>query len=140
MIELLKILHVIAFTAGVGGSLANLLVIKVARSADAEAAAALRGVIPRIGVLSVHSIVLLWITGPLLLWLAYDGGRGLSPFFHAKMLGVILLTLIIIASRMTIRQIKAGKPARLAPQMPKLALAGSLTGLITIILAVLTFS
>ncbi|MBS8260317.1 hypothetical protein DYI23_08820 [Roseibium polysiphoniae] len=140
MIELLKILHVFAFTAGIGGSLANLVVIRAAGSADPEAVKVLRGITPRIGVLSVHSLGLLWVTGPLLLWLAYNGGAHLGPLFHAKMLGAVLLTLIVIASRMTIRKIKAGKPAPLASHMPKLALAASLTGLTTIALAVLTFS
>jgi uncharacterized membrane protein len=140
MILLLKILHVLAFTAGIGGSLANLVVIRAASTSSAEAAKALRGVIPRIGMLSVHSLALLWITGPLLLWLSYDWGKGLGPFFHAKMAGVVLLTLIVIASRITIRKLKAGKPAPLAPHLPKLALAASLTGLATIALAVLTFS
>lgn len=140
MIETLKILHFIAFAAAIGASLSGLIVLRAAASAEAPAAAALRGVAPRIGAIGAHSLILLWITGPLLLWLAYDNGAGLGPLFHTKMATAVLLTIVVIAMRLTIRKLKAGKPAPLAPQMPKMALAGALLGLLTLTLAVLAFS
>ncbi|WP_346910316.1 hypothetical protein [uncultured Roseibium sp.] len=140
MITLLKLLHILAFTAGVGGGLANLLVLRAAMAADADAAKILRGIMPRIATMSFHAVILLWITGPLLLWLAYSGGAGLAPLFHLKMLSVVLLTVVSVTGRITISRIKAGKPARFAPHMPKIAMLGSLFGVSTIVLAVLAFS
>lgn len=140
MIEFLKILHFIAFAGGVGASLAGLVVLRAAAGAPAEEAKVMRGLAPRIGMVGVHSLVLLWITGPLLLWLAYDGGGALGPLFHAKMAGAVLLTLVVVAMRLTIRRIRVGRPAPLAPHMMKLALAGSLLGMATIALAVLAFA
>ena len=140
MITFLKLLHILAFTAGVGGGLANLLVLRQAMAADADTAKILRGIMPRIATMSFHAVILLWITGPLLLWLAYNGGVGLGPMFHLKMLSVVLLTVVSVTGRITISRIRAGKPARFAPYMPKIAMLGSLFGVSTIVLAVLAFS
>lgn len=140
IIEILKILHFIAIAGGVGASLSGLILMRAAKSAEPEAAAAIHGVAPRIGAMGAHSVILLWITGPLLLWLVYDGGAGLGPMFHAKMLTAVLLTLVVAAMRLTIRRLKAGKPAPLAPKMPKLGLAGAILGPLTVALAVLAFS
>ncbi|WP_417669271.1 hypothetical protein [Roseibium sp.] len=140
MIEILTVLHVLAFTAGVGGGLANLVVMRAAASAEPSAAQVLRGISPRIGTLSVHALILLWITGPLLLWLSYDGGAGLGPLFSAKIASAVLLTLVVAAMRLTIRRLMAGKPAPLAPYMPRLGPLASALGILTIVLAVLAFS
>lgn len=140
MIEILKILHFIAFAGGIGASLSVLVVLRAAGSGDRAAAQALRRVAPRIGAIGAHSVLLLWVTGPLLLWLAYDGGAGLGPLFHAKMAAAIVLTIVVVTQRLTIRRVKAGKPAPLAAQMPKLVLGSALLAILTLILAVLTFN
>lgn len=140
MFLVLKILHVLAFTAGVGGGLANLVVLRALKSADPDAQKVLRGLMPRIGTMGFHSVLLLWVTGLTMWWLAYAGHGSLGIFFHLKMLGVVLLTIVIVSVRITVGRVKAGKPAVLAPHIPKLLPLGSAFGVITIILAVLTFS
>ncbi|AXS41295.1 hypothetical protein [Breoghania sp. L-A4] len=140
MIEFLKILHFIAIAGGVGASLSGLIVMRAAKTADPQAAAALRGVAPRLGAMGAHSIILLWITGPLLLWLAYDRGAGLGPMFHAKMASAVALTLVVASMRLTIRRMKAGQSTPLLPLMPKLGIASAVLGPLTVALAVLAFS
>ncbi len=140
MIEILKILHFIAIAGGVGASLSGLIVMRAAKAAEPQAAATLRSVTPRIGAMGAHSILLLWITGPLMLWLTYDGGTALGPMFHAKMASAVLLTLVVASMRVTIRRAKAGRSAPLQPMMPKLGLASAILGPLTVALAVLAFT
>lgn len=140
MILTLKILHFLAFSAGIGGALANLVILRAARSSPADQAPALRALMPRIGMLSVHALVLLWITGPLLLWLAYAGGAGLGAWFHLKLGFAVLLTLVAGASRWTVVRMRAGKPAPLSAHMPRLIFAAALFGPLTLLFAVLAFS
>jgi uncharacterized membrane protein len=140
MIELLKILHIFAVAAGVGGGLANVIVIRAAAASEPDAANVLRALAPRIGAMTFHALILLWITGPLLLWMVYESPADLGFLFHLKMLGVVLLTLIAGAVRITVLKIRAGKPAPLAPKMPTLVPLAALFSVATLVLGVLTFS
>lgn len=140
MIELLKILHIFAVAAGVGGGLANVIVVRAAAASEPEAASVLRALAPRIGAMTFHALILLWVTGPLLLWLIYEDPASLGVLFHLKMLAAVLLTITAGAIRITVLRMRAGKSAPLAPNIPKLVPLAAIFSVATLVLGVLTFS
>lgn len=56
-------------------------------------------------------IVLALITGPLMIWQRYGGFGGISPWFHVKMLFLLVLVAGIVMAAMSARRMRAGDPA-----------------------------
>jgi len=61
-----------------------------------------------------YGIIVLLVSGPLMLWLRYGGIDGVSHWFWAKMLFVVLLAAGVVVSAMSARKIRAGDAAATA--------------------------
>ena len=53
-------------------------------------------------------LALLWISGPLILWLRYGGFGGVGVWFWLKLAGVVVLTVAVGLSTMDYRRVKRG--------------------------------
>ncbi len=142
MVNWMLALHYAAFAMGVGMSFSNLVNFRLARrlpGEQAQALAMLRGVLGRIG---DGVIALIWLSGIVVLrnFTGGESAAALPVSFHVKMLFVVLLTLCHIGGRLS--AIMAARRGR--PGLVKLAEAFTagvfVSALVSIVLAVATFS
>ncbi len=61
-----------------------------------------------------YGIIVLLLSGPLLVWVRYGGLEGISHWFWAKMLFVVLLAAGVIISAVSARKMRAGDAAATA--------------------------
>lgn len=94
MHDILKLIHVLAFSAGFGGSIAGAVVGIRSAKADASLRPAFGGIQVILGRIGFACIVLLWITGLWMFFRAYHGDAAdLGLPFAIKMLAVIVATI-----------------------------------------------
>ena len=137
MTQLLLILHFIAMAVGVGGSVANMIAGITAGSAPAEARPTLGMLQRRIGIAAAASLALLWITG---IWMVLGAGEDLSILFSLKIVAVIILTALSAGMQfLSLRAARSGTPPP-PVTMRRLGMAGLVTSLTVVVLAVLSFS
>jgi protoporphyrinogen IX oxidase len=81
---------------------------------------------------------LLIISGPLMIWLKYNGVGTISAWFWVKMVLVLLLIGGIVYSGMLLKRLKGGD-ASVAPMMPRLGMANTAILILIVLSAVITF-
>jgi len=81
---------------------------------------------------------LLIVTGPLLLWLKFNGGAGISFWFWIKMLLVLLLIAGVIYGGLLLKRLQGGDMS-VAPMMPRLGAANTVVLVLIVLCAALTF-
>lgn len=138
----LLVLHLLGFGAGFAMSAGNNIAMMLAARAPAEEAAGLRRFSPVMLNVGGTGLVVLWITGPILLWTKYGGASGIAllPWaFWAKIACVVLLTVLFGLIHMTLAKIKRGDTA-LAARIPLYARTGAAILLLIVIFAVLAFN
>jgi putative membrane protein len=85
-----------------------------------------------------YGIIVLLVSGPLLLWVRYGGFDGVSHWFWAKMLFVVLLAAGVVVSVVSARKMRAGDPAATARvRLGRIVAVVSLLGIV--VFAVLAF-
>ena len=138
MLILLKIIHFLSFSAGIGLGIANMVLGIRAAQASGEAQAALRRVQPVLGRIGLIAIILLWASG-LWLWQGYAGGRT-DTLFLVKLGFVVILTAFSLDMERRSRAAARGGP----PMDPAFARrAGQImggSGVVALILAVAIFA
>lgn len=138
MLVLLKIIHFLSFSAGIGIGIANMVIGIRAARASGEAETALRMVQPVLGRIGLVAVILLWATG-LWMWQGYADGRT-DTLFLIKLGFVVILTAFSLDMERRARAAARSGP----PVDPTLAKrAGPVMGLSAIaalILAVVIFS
>ncbi|CUH64005.1 hypothetical protein TG4357_01012 [Thalassovita gelatinovora] len=140
MTQLILILHFLAMAVGVGGSVASMITGITAGGLPPEARPSVGLVQRRIGIAAAIALALLWITGIWLLFLLYGGISGLFLLFDLKILAAAVLTGISIRMQLlSIRGRKTGIPPPPATTR-KLGIAGLITSLTVVVLAVLSFN
>ena len=139
MILLVKIIHFLSFSIGIGGGVANMLIGIRSRGAAAETIPILRGLQKTIGRIAFGAVLLLWLTGLAMVY-ANGGSGGLGTAFWLKMLAVVVLTAAsAMAQYMTMTAAKRD-PAVMGPQMAKLGMTASGAAILALILAVIAFT
>ena len=141
MNTILLILHLLGFGAAFAASLANNVLMIVAAKASPEDATGLRRFPPVMIRSADIGLVLLWITGPILLWTKYDGAEGLAALpwsFEAKIICVVLLTLTLGMIHMTLGKMKRGDMS-VAARLPVYGKVGLGLLLLVVIFAAITF-
>ena len=93
--NLLLWMHLIAWGLGMGGGLGMSQVGPKLVAATPDQRAAWWPMASVFSRMSSIGLVLLLITGALMLWLKYDGGRGLNAGFHIKM-ALVLVSVVAI--------------------------------------------
>ena len=92
----------------------------------------------RLSMMSRGALVVLLVTGALLVWLKYGGFAGLSFWFWAKMILVVLQIGIVIFAGINGKRAQAGDAAA-AQRAPSIGVVGMSTFLLIVATAVLTF-
>ncbi len=140
MTNLLTILHFLGFSAGIGGGLANLIVGRVAATADPSMRPGLGRAARGIAGLATGGLVLLWLTGIALVQVAWGGWAAMPALFWAKLTMVAILTVVsVLVNLNVIRAIRSGTP----PPPARMAMLGRLgvgAAVLALILAVVTFA
>lgn len=141
MHDILKLIHVLAFSAGFGGSIAGAVVGIRAGRADAALRPTLGGIQATLGRIGFASIILLWITGLWMFFRDYHGdAAALGLSFAIKMLAVIVATIASFGAQyLGIRFRGRGLPPPM-PLMKRIGQTTLLAVLIAIIFAVYTFN
>jgi hypothetical protein len=140
MTNLLIILHFLGFSAGIGGSLANLIIGRIAAGSDPSARPALGRAARGIGLLATGGLVLLWLTGVTLVQVGWDGWAALPALFWAKLAMVVILTAAsALMNANVILALRRGTPPPPA-RMAMLGRLGAGAAVLALILAVVTFS
>jgi uncharacterized membrane protein len=130
-------LHLIVIALGIGLTASNFINTKLALGNGPEFAKGLglqRHTISRFG---DGVIALIWVTGLLLLWMG--GAEGLTAAFHAKMLFVVLLTLLHGMARATGGKMRRSGNLDKLPLLSNVVLGGWLSAVAALICAVLAF-
>jgi uncharacterized membrane protein len=130
-------LHLIVIALGIGLTASNFINTRLALGNGAEFAKGLglqRHTISRFG---DGVIALIWVTGLLLLWMR--GAEGLTGAFYAKMLFVVLLTLLHGMARATGGKMRRSGNFDKLPLLSNVVLGGWLCAVAALICAVLAF-
>ncbi len=135
---ILKIVHFLALSAGIGVGVSNMaLGIRAAQAADARDATTLRTAQVALGQIGLVAIILLWASG-LWLWLGYRGGET-GTLFLIKLAFVLALSanLAVLHGKMR----AAGRNGELPDPafMKRAGMINGVTSLLAVIFAVLAF-
>lgn len=138
MQETLLILHFLGFAMGLTVPFANIIMAGLIAKAQPNERPILGRFPFAVALIGNIGLVLLWTTGPALLFTKYDGFAGLPWQFHAKLTAVLVLTLGVGFIHMNKRKALAGDTAAMAriQATAKLTMLSALTALV---FAVLTF-
>ena len=136
-------LHIYALALGTGFSAANLVNLRLARTADDSGRAALARLRLTLGRIGDGVVTLIWLTG-LALAARFTGGDGaaasaLPAAFHAKMLFVLTLTLCHAGSRWAAGQVMRKGRKELMPWVFRCTLGTHISAVAAIALAVAAF-
>ncbi|MCD7060069.1 hypothetical protein [Pelagibacterium xiamenense] len=137
--NILLFLHLFALVLGMGAGIALSMQGRLMASAGPELRTGLLRFGEMLRVNSYAGIALLWITGPLIVWLRYGGAGGLGAWFWVKMAFVVALTISIAVGAASYPKAKTGD----ADAMKRVKLAGmgsGIFGLLAIFSAVFAFN
>ena len=138
LLSILLWLHFLGLATGLGGGIALSQTgprLVSASGAERPLVWKLERAFSIIGSIGVGILV---VTGPLLLWLKYGGPDGLSPWFSAKMVFVMLTVAGVIAHELAGRRFRAGSTGAYR----WMAIAGRTAGIsmvLAVLCAVMTF-
>ncbi|MDB5542222.1 MAG: hypothetical protein JWQ89_3949 [Devosia sp.] len=138
LVSILFWIHLVAL--GLGGAAAFGLPVVGSKmaAANAETRPLLFSIAHGLSTLGRSGVGLLIITGPLMVWLKYNGVDGFSAWFWVKMvLVVLLLAIVIYAGINTNRAEKGDREAGM--RSPRLGLAALVVFVLVIGSAVMTF-
>ena len=137
----LLVLHFFGLGAGFAMAIGNNVAMMLTARMPPGEAAGLRRLSPILLNIGGAGLVLLWITGPILLWTKHGGVAGIGELpwtFWAKIACVVLLTVLFGLIHMTLARVRRGDVA-LAGRLPLYARTGAALLLLIVIFAVMTF-
>ncbi len=138
MNALMDILHYVAFSIGIGGGVASMIIGIRMKRAEAAAAPTLAGIQKTIGRTSFGALIVLWLTG---LWMVSTRfGWGALPWaFWIKFAAVLGLTgFALTAQWFALQAGRTGTPPAPAT-MAKLGMGLNACALLALIFAVIAF-
>lgn len=137
--DLLLVLHILGLVLGVGAGMAMLRVRPIMAGANDEQRSVLFIVGQKLGGHGLVGLAILWITGPLLVWLEYDGFGELNAWFWVKIVLVVILSAAIGVGSKAFRLMRAGDMS-MAPRAKMAGKIGSAAGVAIIFCAVFAFN
>lgn len=136
--QILLVLHFVGLGLGMSATFANPTIGKlIAEAAPAEKAVLARFP-PRQSHISGIGLVLLWVTGLGLVYSKYGGFGNLPWQFHAKLTGVVLLTLVVGLIHALMAKARRGDAAA-AARIPVVGSVAGAISLLIVLFAVLAF-
>jgi len=132
-------IHFASLAAGVGGGAVLGPIAGAFAKAGAEGKQTLAPLRMQVVNMVTAALVVLLISGPILLWMKYDGVTGLSWWFWAKMVLVLVLVVTHVMARLAMRRAAAGDAAAGA-QVARLGIIAGPTSFLIILCAAFAFS
>ena len=119
LVNLLFWLHLTALAAGAVPAFGMPVVGSKMGAATPETRAVLFSIAHGLSTIGRAAFGVLLVTGPLLIWLKFDGVSGLSWWFSLKMLLVLVLLVGVIYSGLLLKRAEAGDAgaARMLPRL-----------------------
>ncbi|MCP5085768.1 MAG: hypothetical protein GY952_03040 [Rhodobacteraceae bacterium] len=139
MYEILKAIHFLSFSIGIGGGVANALLGAKLAQAEPETAVKFAPVARLVGRLSFLGLILLWLTGGAMLSLAYDGWTGLPVMFWIKIGCVVVLTVAATLAQLMVLGAQVRKRPPNPARMAKLGMVITGSAVLAVVFAVLAF-
>ena len=140
MYDTLKIIHFFCLYAAGGAGLGSAVVVASAVRQGRRPGPAEAPLLRVFGKIGAVAIVVIWLSGLAMTFMAWGGGAGLGWPFHVKLAGAALVLLAVgvmtFLSASARRAGRAPDPARMKP-LSMVALAGTV---IAVIFAVITFA
>jgi len=135
--QVLLILHLFGFGAGVGSSLGNFIIggLIGANPGDAPALNRMRLVLARVG---QTALAILWLTGIILIWSKWGGPAYVPQLFWFKLALVVLMTALVVAMDLTFKAVRGGNMA-LAARLPILGMVSAVLLIVIVVIAVFAF-
>jgi hypothetical protein len=140
MMTLWKMIHIFALVVGVGGGVANLILMRRLRAAEGPAKPALALAMRQIGQAAALGLVLLWVSGIALAAALYASWAAMPLLFWAKIAAVVALTAVSGTAQVLSFWGMARKSPPDPALMAKLGKTGAALALTATALAVLSFS
>jgi hypothetical protein len=137
MNQILLILHLFGFGAGMASSVGNFAIMRMIRSAPADGPV-MSKLSPVLGRVGQVGLGLLWITGVIMVWSKWGGPQNLNTAFWIKFVCVVLITGVSVTLGLTVKQIQAGNRALVA-RMPILGATAAALLVLIVIFAVYAF-
>ncbi|MGB5558531.1 MAG: hypothetical protein WBN04_11025 [Paracoccaceae bacterium] len=139
MLELLKIIHFLSFSAAIGAGIANIMAGRRLLPLPAEAMPKAVAYRLALGKVTTIGLAFLWLTG---IWLIALAGAPVfaNGWFLLKLIAVIGLSAISIMANLTIINARKARTPPDAQRMKLLGHAGPAVAVLALILAVLAFS
>ena len=100
--------HILAFSAGMGAGMAMSQIGPRLLSATPDQRGVWMPLALAFDKITAGAVAILLVSGPLLLWLKYDWGRGLSLWFTAKMALVVLSVALIAVNKHGMARLRRG--------------------------------
>ncbi|MFZ2101934.1 MAG: hypothetical protein WAU86_15350 [Oricola sp.] len=135
-----KIIHFLSFSVGIGGGVAAALIGARASRAPAEAVPVLRGLQKTIGRIAFAAVVLLWLTGGYMVEAIKGGWSNLGTAFWLKIAAVVVLTAASATAQYMVLTIARRDPRRTGPTMAKIGMTATSAAIAALIFAVIAFS
>jgi uncharacterized membrane protein len=135
----LVVLHFLGLTMGFATGFGNMVMAGIMAKATPEERRTLAKFPPAIARVGDIGLVLLWATGLTLVFMKWGGFGAMPGLFHAKLTGVVLMTLVIGFVHSQAKGVAAGDPGAIA----RAQAAGKVTFLLAVTvvaLAVWTFN
>ncbi len=135
----LVVLHFLGLTMGFATGFGNMVMAGIMAKATPEERRTLAKFPPAIARVGDIGLVLLWATGLTLVFMKWGGFGSMPGLFHAKLTGVVLMTLVIGFVHSQAKGVAAGDPGAIA----RAQAAGKVTFLLAVTvvaLAVWTFN
>ncbi|HUV32915.1 MAG TPA: hypothetical protein VMW31_05025 [Devosiaceae bacterium] len=139
VIDILLWLHFLGLAVGVGGGFALGALGPAFRGATPEQIVALAPARRRIFNAVTIALVLLVVTGPLVLWLRYGDTSGMTWWFWAKMVLVLVLIGLNVRSRQLLKAAEGGD-AGAGPKLMQAGMASGVTSMLIVLAAVFAFA
>ena len=139
LLSILLFLHIVAFVVGGASSVVMPVLGSKMATATPETLKVIYSVGRYLSSSGTGAMVVLLVTGPLMVWLKYDGFASLSPWFWLKMALVAVMLVGIIFAGIGMRKVQTGDPTAEA----NTRLAGMITSVVfvgVLLSAVLAFN
>jgi len=131
-------LHFFGLMLGSAGGMGSAVIMRRAMSMPADQAQTVRSLGPLLAQVSAAGLVLLWLTGIVLVF-THGGIANMPGLFWAKLLFVVVVTVVVGLVHMTYAQIRRTGNAALGKRLAMLGPASGAATLLAVLFAVYAF-
>lgn len=133
-------LHLFGLMLGAAGGLASGLLMRRAAAMPADQAATVRSLGPMLAHVAGAGLVVMWVTGLIMVWSAWEGPGSLPALFWVKFAFVVILTVASAGIDVTYAQIRRTGNRALAGRLAVLGPVSGISATLAVLFACLAFA